>query len=82
MIEKYIDILSSLRKNEINSQEFHYKESTNSEGHISDENHKKRFQLLIALQYDRTNNDQPLLKELLEQEIIMHKKASFQGLFP
>lgn len=82
MIEKYIDILNLLRKNEIKSKEFHYKESVNFEGHTFDENQRKRFQLLIALQYDRTNNDEPLLKELFEQEIIMHKNASFQGLFP
>ncbi len=82
MIEKYIDILRQLRNNEIDISDFHYKASINSEGHSYDENQRKRFQLLIALKYDRTKNDQPLLQDLLRQEIEMHRKAPFQGLFP
>jgi hypothetical protein len=82
MIEKYINILRQLRANEIDISEFHYKTLTNSEGHLFDQNQRKRFQLLIALQYDRTKHDQPLLQELLKQEIEMHRKATFQGLFP
>lgn len=82
MIEKYIEILRLLRNNEIDISDFQYRAAIDSEGHSYDENHRKRFQLLISLQYDRTKNDQPLLQELLRQEIEMHRKAPFQGLFP
>lgn len=82
MIERYINILKQLRAGEVDIRNFYYKKSINQEGYDFDEHQIKRFQLLIALQYDRTPNDQPLLQELLKQEIKAHRNNPFQGLFP
>ncbi len=81
MIEKYLTILDAVRKGQIPFSNFEYQEEYDSDKHSYDKNHKQRFQLLTALQYNLTANDELLLQQLFEQEIVMHRKAPFQGLY-
>lgn len=82
MIEKYTKILEDLKAGRIKLTDFLYKEGTDEEGHSYDQNSTKRFQLLIALQYNPSLRDEETLVELFKSEIEKHRKAPFQGLYP
>lgn len=68
--------------NEVDIKQFAYEEAFDGEGDSYDQNRVKRFQLIIAIQYDRDEHDEALLEELFKQEIRMHEEAPFQGLYP
>lgn len=53
-----------------------------SEGQVIDRNRANRFGVLCALQYDRRDQDLPLLRFLLQQEIIYYRQAVPWGLAP
>lgn len=76
MIGKHIDTLHQLRNGEIEISTFYFKQAIDKDGFTVDENHLERFRLLLAMQYNRSDNDEPLLRELLEQEILFHRAAS------
>ena len=82
MIEKYNQILESLRTGQIDLSDFLYKEGEDEEGHSFDKNSIKRLQLLIALQYNRKSSDEKILIELFKSEIEKHRNTPFQGLYP
>lgn len=82
MIEKYIQVLKKVRAGELELKNFFYEEAKNKEGYAYDKNATKRFQLLIALQYNRQATDEAILVELFKAEIKRHQKAPFQGLHP
>ena len=73
-------MLYEVRENKISVNEFYYKPSLDTEGHEFDENTHKRYQLLIALQYDNAVGDEGLIRDLFRQEIIMHRESPTQGL--
>lgn len=75
MIRKYIEILNSLRSNEIGLGEFVVLEGKDDAGESCDVNSSRRYQLLIALQYsNRLATDEPILVELFKAEIEARKK--------
>jgi hypothetical protein len=82
MIEKYIQQLNEVRNNKIDVTAFHYKKAIDSEGYEYDQNGNKRHQLLTGLQFDYQPSDENLIRELLLQEITMHRNAPMQGLDP
>ncbi|MEM7513844.1 MAG: hypothetical protein AAF388_23150, partial [Bacteroidota bacterium] len=82
MLKKYKQILSDLRIGQISLQDFLYKEEKDGKGYSIDKNSIKRFQLLIALQFDRKSDDEVILVELFKAEIERHKKSTSQGLHP
>ena len=82
MIEKYTEILKKLKEDRLQLPDFLYKEGLDKDGNAFDENSTKRFQLLIALQYNPNLRDEMILVELFKAEIERHKKAPFQGLYP
>lgn len=82
MIEKYITILEDLKAGKAKLSDFLYQERTDEEGHPYDQNSTKRFQLLIALQYNSNLRDEKTIVELFKSEIEKHRKAPFQGLYP
>lgn len=82
MIEKYTTILEDLKAGRVKLSEFLYKEETDIEGHSYDQNATKRFQILIALQYNPSLRDEETIVELFKSEIEKHRKAPFQGLYP
>lgn len=50
------------------------------DGRMADRNHAARFAVLWALQYDRHDQDLPLLRFLLEQEIVCYRETVSTGL--
>jgi hypothetical protein len=82
MLEKYQQILDSVRKNTEEWAQFAYNPEENTEGVISDVNALKRYQLLIAIQHDLMKRDESLLAFLFRQEVDMHTEATYQGLHP
>ncbi|PTM53331.1 hypothetical protein [Desmospora activa] len=82
MLKNHLQTLAAVRAGRIDCQAFAYQEAFDEEGHSYDANRLKRFRLLLALQYDRSEQDEPLLQKLMRQETIMHRHAPFQGLYP
>ena len=82
MIEKYIKVLDEVRKRKLPIDDFLYKEGKDLEGYSYDINAIKRYQLLIAMQYNRKQPDEVLLKKFIKSELKMHRNAPFQGLSP
>lgn len=82
MLEKHLQTLASVRAGQIDRDAFAYQEAFDEEGHSYDVNRLRRFRLLLALQYDRSERDESLLQVLIKQEIMMHRRAPFQGLYP
>ncbi|WPV64245.1 hypothetical protein [Chitinophaga sp. LS1] len=76
MIRKYIEILNSLRSNEIGLGEFLYLEGKDDDaaGKSCDVNSFRRYQILLAMQYsNRLATDEPILLELFKAEIEARK---------
>jgi len=80
VINKYLEILDKVRKDEISISDYLYKEGKDHEGYSCDVNCDKRYRLLIAIQYDRKKSDEKILKRLMDAEIEMHNNSPFQGL--
>lgn len=81
MLQKHIQTLNQVRAGSLPLSQFLYSEGKTPEGYNCDKNEKARYQLLLALQYDRRDSDEALLRELFKAEIEMHRKETFQGLF-
>lgn len=47
------------------------------EGHVRDHNQAARFEVLLALQYDRRRQDLPLLRFLLREETAFHRQGAW-----
>ena len=47
------------------------------EGHVRDQNQDARFEVLLALQYDRRRQDLPLLRFLLREETALHRQGAW-----
>ncbi|PCJ29154.1 MAG: hypothetical protein COA99_19720 [Moraxellaceae bacterium] len=60
--------------------EVSYNEANSDERGSFDSNEKKRYSLLISLQYDFKKSDEELIRYLFEQEIIAREKDDFQGI--
>jgi hypothetical protein len=82
MLEKYQQILDTVRKNPKEWQQFSFQPKRNLEGHVRDVNALKRYQLLIAIQHDLRKGDESLLVFLFRQEVDMHTEPTIQGLSP
>ena len=80
MINKYIQTLDKIRKNESSISGYLYEEGKDQKGYSCDLNSGKRFCILIALQYNRRESDEQILEQFMATEIEMHKNAPFQGL--
>ena len=71
MLKKYTEILKKIRKGVIDINDFSYLERKDKDNYSYDANHLKRYQLLIALQYNRKKSDETILKKLMKSEIFM-----------
>ena len=80
MIEKYVALLNDVKNNNVDITEFHYKKAIDAEGYEYDQHGNKRHQLLVGLQFDYQPSDEKLIRQLLLQEITMHRNAPMQGL--
>ncbi|WP_343673142.1 hypothetical protein [Chitinophaga sp.] len=76
MIQKYIEILNSLRSNQIDLREFLYLEGKDASGNVCDVNAIRRYRLLVALQYSsRLATDEAILAAFLKSEIRISENA-------
>ena len=82
MLEKYQQILETVRKNPKELQQFAYQPKRNLGGVVRDVNALKRYQLLIAIQHDLMKGDDNLLVFLFRQEVDMHTELPQVGLQP
>jgi hypothetical protein len=57
-------------------------ESSDAEGLWTDAHAANRYALLLALQYDLQSDDRDLVRFLVEQEALRHRREPFQGLYP
>lgn len=81
VVKKYLEQLALLRVNKLGLESFTYSERRNEEGAFYDANSINRYRLLIALQLERRDDDDVLLRFLFNQEILAHQRADFQGVF-
>ncbi|UII26059.1 hypothetical protein LVD15_22565 [Fulvivirga maritima] len=82
MIKKYTQLLEDIKAGKIKLSEFLYEERIDENGYSDDKNAIRRFQLLIALQYNPSLRDEEMLVQLFKAEIENHRKATFQGVYP
>lgn len=71
--------MASLRDDPLQWTSCEYREQLTEDWGSSNANERERHRTLIALQYSRGNEDEPLVRFLFEQEVIARKRDSFQG---
>lgn len=72
--------LDLMRRSPATWQELRYEPATGADGHDHDVNAARRAGVLWALQYDRRDEDLPLVRWLAGQEARCRREAPFQGL--
>ncbi len=72
--------LARMRESTAAWQELSYEPAKDVEGYDGDANEVPRAKVLWALQYDRRPGDLPLLRFLAEQEALLRRNATFQGI--
>jgi len=82
MLEPYRELLTALRQDEGRWSELACAEVPGPDGYPVDAHERRRYGVLLVLQYHRRAEDPPLLRYLLEQEVLAHRNAPFQGFAP
>ncbi len=72
-------LLEQCRANRDEWQKYSYNKKISKKYGEYDGNEKERYALLIELQYNFQEEDTPLLRFLLEQEVIAREEDDFQG---